>query len=160
MAHENVHLPLPRPQPVHPPFAPSGPPTTAPSPMAFSAHASLTSSIGGNNPIAAIKAHIKTDHHADAATAKMTLRRGSYGHSQQSSHITAPPQNLEAERVKRTSDWVEQQSRQAWLTEMTESGTSEEVESRTNGSEKVEAEKEFRLSWKKKRATLAKADQP
>ncbi|KAG6226925.1 hypothetical protein E4U26_001997 [Claviceps purpurea] len=151
MAHENVHLPLPRPQPVHPPFAPSGPPTTAPSPMAFSAHASLTSSIGGNNHIAAIKAHINGDHHADAATAKMTRRRGSYGHSQQSSHITAPPQNLEAERAKRTSDWVEQQSRQAWLTEMTESGTSEEVESRTNGSEKVEAEKEFRLSWKKKR---------
>ncbi|KAG6175351.1 hypothetical protein E4U51_002352 [Claviceps purpurea] len=151
MAHENARLPLPRPQPVHPPFAPSGPPTTAPSPMAFSAHASLTSSIGGNNHIAAIKAHINGDHHADAATAKMTLRRGSYGHSQsqQSSHITAPPQNLEAERAKRTSDWVEQQSRQAWLTEMTESGTSEE--SRTNGSEKVEAEKEFRLSWKKKR---------
>ncbi|KAG6249369.1 hypothetical protein E4U24_002168 [Claviceps purpurea] len=127
--------------------------------MAFSAHASLTSSIGGNNHIAAIKAHINGDHHADAAMAKMTLRRGSYGHSQQSSHITAPPQNLEAERVKRTSDWVEQQSRQAWLTEMNESGTSEEdesekvesekVESEKVESEKVEAEKDFRVHWKK-----------
>ncbi|KAG6302794.1 hypothetical protein E4U09_001938 [Claviceps aff. purpurea] len=104
--------------------------------MAFSAHASLTSSIGGNNHIAAINASINTDHHADAAMAKMTLRRGSYDHSHQKSHINTPPRNLEAERVKRTSDWVEQQSRQAWLTAM-------------NESEKVEAEKEFRMNWKK-----------
>ncbi|KAG5940949.1 hypothetical protein E4U60_000246 [Claviceps pazoutovae] len=157
MAHENARLPLPRPQPVHPPFAPSGPPTTAPSPMAFSAHASLTSSIGGNNHIAAIKASINTGPHADVSMTKMTLRPGSCDrhHSQQQSRITSPPRDLEAERVKRTSDWVEQQSLQAWLTETDESETdesetSEEVESRTNGSEKVEAEKEFRVSWKKK----------
>ncbi|KAG5946106.1 hypothetical protein E4U59_004605 [Claviceps monticola] len=155
MAHENARLPLPRPQPVHAPFTPSGPPTTAPSPMAFSAHASLTSSIGGNNHIAAIRASINTDPHADVAMARMTRRRGSYArhHSQQQLHVTTPPRNLEAERIKRTSDWVEQQSLEleAWLTETNESWTSEEFESRTNGSEKIEAGKEFRVSWKKKR---------
>ncbi|KAG5940955.1 hypothetical protein E4U60_000252 [Claviceps pazoutovae] len=71
--------------------------------------------------------------------AMKTLRRGSGGHSQQQSHITKPPRNLEAERVKRTSEWVEQQSRQVWNPEMSESGT----------SEKVESETDFRLKWKK-----------
>ncbi|KAG6157620.1 hypothetical protein E4U11_005163 [Claviceps purpurea] len=45
MAFKNAHLPLPLPSlphPIHPPFAPSGPPTIAPSPSAFSAHASRT----------------------------------------------------------------------------------------------------------------------
>ncbi|KAG5919403.1 hypothetical protein E4U61_000930 [Claviceps capensis] len=154
MAHENTRLPLPRPQPVHPPFTPSGPPTTAPSPMAFSAHASLTNSIGGKNHIVAIDASINTGPHADVAMAKVTLRSGSCDrhHSQQQPHITSPPQDLEAERAKRTSDWVEQQRLQACpacLTETDESWTSEEVESGTNGSEKVAAEKEFRVSWKK-----------
>ncbi|KAG6265477.1 hypothetical protein E4U47_006344 [Claviceps purpurea] len=45
MAFKNARLPLPLsslPHPIHPPFAPSGPPTIAPSPSAFSAHASRT----------------------------------------------------------------------------------------------------------------------
>ncbi|KAG6226924.1 hypothetical protein E4U26_001996 [Claviceps purpurea] len=45
MAFKNAHLPLPLsslPHPIHPPFAPSCPPTIAPSPSAFSAHASRT----------------------------------------------------------------------------------------------------------------------
>ncbi|KAG6061154.1 hypothetical protein E4U32_003118 [Claviceps aff. humidiphila group G2b] len=48
MAHQNARLPLshPRPQPVQPPFAPSGPSTTATFPMAFSAHASRARNIG------------------------------------------------------------------------------------------------------------------
>ncbi|KAG5941466.1 hypothetical protein E4U59_001707 [Claviceps monticola] len=81
------------------------------------------------------------DPHENAAMAMKTLRRGSDDHSQQKSHITKPPQNLEAERVKRTSDWVEQQSRQVWLPDIHESGTSEKVESEKVEFEKVESEK-------------------
>ncbi|KAG6103157.1 hypothetical protein E4U13_000711, partial [Claviceps humidiphila] len=53
MVHENSRLPLPvpRPQPVQQPFAPSGPPTTAPFSMTFSANTSRARNIGvGNRP--------------------------------------------------------------------------------------------------------------
>ncbi|KAG5919402.1 hypothetical protein E4U61_000929 [Claviceps capensis] len=45
MAFKNARLPLPLSSllhPIQPPFTPSGPPTTAPSPSVFSAHASRT----------------------------------------------------------------------------------------------------------------------
>ncbi|KAG5955243.1 hypothetical protein E4U56_007326 [Claviceps arundinis] len=60
MVHENFLLPLPvpRPQPVQQPFAPSGPPTTAPFSMAFSAHTSRARNIGvGNRPSHASNVH-------------------------------------------------------------------------------------------------------
>ncbi|KAG6111817.1 hypothetical protein E4U13_004603 [Claviceps humidiphila] len=47
MVHQNARLPPP--QPVQPPFAPLGPPTTAPFSMAFSAHASRASNNGVDN---------------------------------------------------------------------------------------------------------------
>ncbi|KAG5940947.1 hypothetical protein E4U60_000244 [Claviceps pazoutovae] len=62
MASKNAHLPLPLsslPHPIHPPFTPSGPPSTAPPPSAFSAHASRTLARNiVNNPSPAMKAFV------------------------------------------------------------------------------------------------------
>ncbi|KAG5964617.1 hypothetical protein E4U57_005050 [Claviceps arundinis] len=70
----------------------------------------------------------------DAAMAIITLRRDSDDHPQQHSHITTPPQS--PERAKRTSDWVEKHS----IPELP--GTSEEVESGKNESEKNGSKKD------------------
>ncbi|KAG6218891.1 hypothetical protein E4U34_003900 [Claviceps purpurea] len=163
----SARLPLPLsslPQPIHPPFTLSGPPTTAPSPMAFSAHASRARDIGANNSSPAMNTFVMDPIDlwyprniiSDGPQAKLTAaalaqmerwcdpvdtpqyRREWILHWVQTH--TLPGCLVADVWVQPADELYESES----LTYWSEMEVSEEDE-----YEKVGAKKEFRLTWKK-----------
>ncbi|KAG5951646.1 hypothetical protein E4U57_006801 [Claviceps arundinis] len=117
MAHENARLPLPqplpRPQPVQPPFTPSDPPTTAPSLMAFTAHASRARNIGVMNPMNLYFRNIMTEDlqvkimNAALAQVKRWSLPVPIEIRQYHWPIAGLAQRCHPERRQWTTDWVE-----------------------------------------------------